>query len=209
MEDQHESRVLRRTPRTLHVFTDGACFGNGSKDALAGYGVHFPHEEYDDISEPFSYKPCTNQRAELYAIYHALTIGLNDEAIDDVFVYSDSDYSIKCIKTWAPGWHKANWTRKTGGPLKNLDIIKPLYRLYSYNRDRVHFIHVRSHTGNTDDWSVGNDKADILAGKGALSTLSEEERVALKAKEKTKAKKRSKKPKGSFKKKYTKKPKMK
>ena len=172
------SRVLRKSPRTMHVFTDGACFANGSDKAVAGYGVHFPHEEYDDLAEHFPYKPATNQRAELYAIYHALTIGLHDDMVDDVFVYSDSEYSIKCITKWAPGWHKAKWTRKTGGPLKNLDIIKPLYRLYSYNRDRVHFVHVRAHTGGTDDWSIGNDKADKLAGKGALSTMSKEDREA-------------------------------
>jgi ribonuclease HI len=177
----------------LHVFTDGACYANGTPKALAGYGVHFPHEEYDDISEAFTFKPHTNQRAELYAIYHALTISMNDKEIDDVFVYTDSDYSIKCITRWAPGWQKAKWTRKTGGPLKNLDIIRPLYRLYSYNRDRVHFIHVRSHTGGTDDWSVGNDKADKLAGQGALSLLTGEEREAYLKSLKPKKKKRKRK----------------
>jgi len=174
------SMSLRRVPGTIHIFTDGACHNNGKPNAVAGYGVHFPFEEYDDLAEPFTYAPITNQRAELYAIYHALTIALGDSEIEDVNIYSDSDYSIKCITQWAPKWHKAKWTRP-GEPLKNLDIIKPLYRLYTYNRDRVHFTHVRSHTGGTDDLSIGNDVADQCATKGAFSLLSEEEIEELKA----------------------------
>ena len=191
------ARVLRKTPDSIHLFTDGACYGNGTAKAVGGYGVYFPHQEYDDIGEPFTYKPITNQRAELYAIYHALTITLNDEKIEDVFLYTDSDYSIKCITAWAPRWKKGKWTRKVGGPIKNLDLIRPIYRLYSLNRDRVHFIHVRSHTGLGDDWSVGNEHADTLAGNGCMSQLTEEQRKAVREAERARNRNRGKKRKRS------------
>jgi ribonuclease HI len=56
----------------LIIFTDGACINNGKQNAKAGYGIHFPNNELNDISEHFINSPITNQRAELYAILVAL-----------------------------------------------------------------------------------------------------------------------------------------
>lgn len=150
------------------VFTDGACTNNGKKYAKAGYGVHFPNNDYEDVSEPFLIKPITNQRAELYAIYQALNIISNEngkinERID---LYTDSQYSIDCLTKWIKSWEKNGWKVKGGKPVKNLDIIKPTYRYIKQNPLKVFLHHVKSHTGKTDFESVHNDVADKLATSG-------------------------------------------
>lgn len=47
----------------LIIFTDGSCRNNGKSNACAGYGVLYPNKEYENVSEPFTIKPITNQRA--------------------------------------------------------------------------------------------------------------------------------------------------
>lgn len=162
--DPHST--LKRVSGVIHIFTDGACIRNGKPDAVAGYGVHFPHKEYEDVAKPFMYRPITNQRAELYAIYHALSTAVHDNLVKTTCIYTDSDYSINCLTKWCAKWKRDNWTRPKGDPLMNLDIIRPLYELYEKNKSNVRFIHVFSHTGGTDDYSKGNDVADKLALQG-------------------------------------------
>jgi len=150
------------------VFTDGACSRNGHKDAKAGYGIHFPNEEFPDVSMPFTFGKATNQRAELFAILQALKMALKIDK--SVAIYTDSDYSIKSITSWASGWKRRGWTTSSGSKVKNLDIIEPLYNLYVANASRINFKHVRSHTGKKDPISLGNEKADKLATEGMDSS---------------------------------------
>ncbi|KAJ3715191.1 hypothetical protein C8R42DRAFT_590356, partial [Lentinula raphanica] len=51
------------------VYTDGSCMSNGSDEALAGSGVHFPNGEYEDqaIRLPNEMRQ-TNQTGEIIAI---------------------------------------------------------------------------------------------------------------------------------------------
>ena len=53
------------------IYTDGACQSNGTKNAKAGIGVHFPNKEAYDISERLQGIQ-TNQRAEVTAAIRAL-----------------------------------------------------------------------------------------------------------------------------------------
>ena len=147
----------------IQIFTDGACVNNGKKNALAGYGIHFPNNEYEGISKPFLIKPITNQRAELYAIHEALTI-VSNEINKTIEIYTDSQYSIDCFTKWINRWEINNWKSRDGKIIKNLDIIKPIYKLIKQNN--VIFYHVRSHTGKNDFNSIHNDIADKLATSG-------------------------------------------
>jgi ribonuclease HI len=154
---------------TIEIYTDGSCIGNGQRDAKAGIGVLFPNGEYSNISERFLDTP-TNQRAELFAIYKALTIVLNDIKLGTkIIIYSDSEYSIKVLKEYCRKWSINNWCKSDKKPAENLDIIKPLYSIYTQYWNLINLIHVRSHTGKDDIHSINNDKVDYLAKKGATS----------------------------------------
>jgi ribonuclease HI len=161
----------------FRIFTDGACTGNGKKWARAGLGVHFPKEQHPDISLPFTDPPITNQRAELAAILMAIQTVLDKDLLngyDELVIYSDSDYSIKCITLWAPSWQRNGWKRKADSnksdakiePLKNLDLIRAIYNLLPNLPIPLVFVHVFSHTENLDYRSIHNAVADKLASEG-------------------------------------------
>jgi ribonuclease HI len=147
----------------LIVFTDGSSINNGKKNCVAGYGIHFPNKEYPDISRPFTHKPITNQRAELYAIYKAILRAKPDmPEYNEVVIYTDSSYSIQSVTVWVKNWLKNDWMSSKKEPVKNVDIIKPIYELLQ-KFPQIKLVHVRSHTKKTDFASVGNEKADELA----------------------------------------------
>ena len=144
--------------KTITIYTDGACKNNGKKNAIAGIGVY--SENVYNISEKIKGRQ-TNQRAELYAILKALELTkIDDYSI--VYIYTDSLYSINCITKWIYGWINNGWLDKKKKPVKNKDIIQPIYNIYK-KYSNIRFIHIEAHTNKTDIHSLGNAKADELA----------------------------------------------
>lgn len=150
----------------VQIYCDGACEPNPG-DAGSGmavyrggivqelwYGLHNPHG--------------TNNTAELHALHQALLYA--DRAIDEgatVQVLSDSKYAINCISVWAPGWEAKNW-KKSGGEIKNLDIIKTAHALYSTLLPKLQLTHVSAHVG-----TEGNELADRMAMHAVLTKTAE------------------------------------
>ncbi len=108
------------------VYTDGACSNNGKPYARAGYGVYFGKNDLRNVSECFN-GPQTNNAAELLAIIKALTI-LCEEIIlgNNIIVYSDSSYAIRCCTTYGAKCFKKNWINPNNKnrPIPNLEIVK-------------------------------------------------------------------------------------
>jgi ribonuclease HI len=159
-------------PKTLHLFTDGACSDNGKKGAKGGFGVHVYTKSHLDRSAPLlASDPQTNNRAELRGIQAALDL-IDEHAEEwnkeysDYFVWSDSEYSIHCLTKWAKGWRANNWKKKDGGLIQNIDLIKPLFERLS-RMPRVSLHHVRGHQdARRHEFPYdGNHKADLLATK--------------------------------------------
>jgi ribonuclease HI len=142
------------------AYTDGACKHNGSQRAKAGIGVYFNKRnsiKIPSISERLIYKTQTNNAAELMAILKCLEKCLEYRVKQKIYIYTDSDYSMKCITLWYPEWiKKGNFNDR-----KNIDILHKINSIYE--RLDVEFIHIRSHTGLTDIHSKGNEMADRLA----------------------------------------------
>ncbi len=148
------------------VYTDGACSNNGKPYARAGYGVYFGKNDLRNVSECFN-GPQTNNAAELLAIIKALTI-LCEEIIlgNNIIVYSDSSYAIRCCTTYGVKCFKKNWINPNNKnrPIPNLEIVKTAY-LFCKEHDNIDFIHVAAHTGKQDEHSLGNEMADKLANE--------------------------------------------
>jgi len=148
----------------MRVFTDGSCIANGQKGAKGGYAAWFP--ENPDWSESHRLPdthPHTNNRAELSAIRLAVEIlqrrGCSDQ---DIVIYSDSDYSIKCLTVWITGWVTRGWKTAEGKDVLNRDLIQEISGTLS--KFKTHrFVHVKAHTGGTDDLSKQNDVVDRMA----------------------------------------------
>ena len=181
---------------TFEAFTDGSTLGNGGKNALGGIGVFFPdnlgltnvslnYAKFVIENPEYAMHKATNNITELLAISIAIQLittkfkKINpDKSLDSlrIILYTDSEYSINCITKWAVGWERNGWQKKTGKKtdreIKNLDLIKKLYR--AYTTQRIKFVHVNSHTRepsnkNSVEWRIwhGNEMADQLAKKGA------------------------------------------
>ena len=149
----------------ITIYTDGSCINNGQKNASAGIGVYFGENDPRNISEKFTDEP-TNQRAELYAVIKALDKVYDDDNyinnLTNITIYTDSDYTIKCITKWIHSWLNNNWINSHGEKVKNKKYIECLYKLTKTFKN-VDFKHVRSHTGKLDKHSIGNQEADRLA----------------------------------------------
>lgn len=160
------------SPRTFHIFTDGACSDNGRKNARGGFGVYVYSKRGSglDISQPLlKSEPQTNNRGELRAIQAALDILESNEQFwsrdfDEYCIWSDSEYSIHCLTKWAPGWRRNGWKKSDGGIIQNIDLIKPVYEKLA-RMSRVRLQHVRAHQrGRENEFPYdGNAEADRLA----------------------------------------------
>lgn len=148
---------------SITIFTDGSYLRKTNK---AGYGIYFPGKELPNVSEKFTNEP-TNQRAELFAILEALLLVTEKLKVNDIHIYTDSEYSIKSITVWMKAWAKNNWKTSGNQPVKNLDILNPIYKIMEEFTGQIQFHHVRSHTKKTDELSINNQIADDLAVAGS------------------------------------------
>ncbi len=87
----------------------------------------------------------------------ALIAALEDAGGKACRIYSDSEFWINVVTKWAPGWQKRGWKKK-GGEIKNLDIVQPLFDLYTASQADLRW--VRGHEGDE-----GNELADEWANK--------------------------------------------
>lgn len=143
-------------PFDIKIFTDGACEPNPG-EAGTGLAVYLKNE----LTELWYglYQPMgTNNTAELQGLKQAFILAQEKlQAGLSVAIYCDSKYSIDCITKWASGWEKKGWT-KSGGEIKNLDIIKPAYALYQELASQITIHHVNGHVG-----IEGNELADRMS----------------------------------------------
>ena len=157
----------------MYIFCDGACKGNGQKGAVGGWAFACWAEK--PTGEPATAaadrlqigpkgEAPTNQRAELKALLEALQYA---QSQPKSVIYTDSLYSLNCTTKWGPAWKKAGWTRSSGEPLQNLDLIKPLVDLYGSLKGRVEIRHVRGHQTNSSAEAWGNNWVDRAAVAGS------------------------------------------
>lgn len=155
----------------IEIYTDGSCIKH--KGTLyGGYGVHFPDKQCDDVSKKLriSEGPITNQRAELKAIL----VGLKKCIVlkpDSIKIFSDSEYSIKCVTIWYKDWEKRGWTNFKKQPVKNQDLIQKILKYKNKFKGNLQFQHVYGH-GNCKG-NIIADKLATSASKGQISKIYE------------------------------------
>jgi len=151
-----DSKQVAKEPADIKIFTDGACDPNPGK---AGSGIAIYRK--NSISELWYgiYNSAgTNNTAELNALYQALMISKSElEAGNSVAVFCDSKYSIQCVTQWASSWEKKGW-KKSGGEIKNLELIKEMHTLYQSIKGKAQVFHVNGHVG-----IEGNELADRMS----------------------------------------------
>ena len=101
----------------------------------------------------------TNNRMELIAVIEAL--GALKRA-SKVVLHTDSQYVMKGITEWLPGWKARGWRTAAKEPVKNVDLWKRLDE--AVQPHEIKWVWVRGHSGHN-----GNERADALANKGCAS----------------------------------------
>jgi ribonuclease HI len=81
-----------------------------------------------------------------------------------VLMVSDSEYLVKGMREWAPGWAARNWTRKAG-PIENLALWQELAKAARLHE--VQWTWVRGHAKHPK-----NEYADSLAVAAAREQKS-------------------------------------
>lgn len=133
------------------VFTDGASEGNPGP---GGWGAVYVIDG-DVVDEAQGSEPhTTNNKMELTALIAGLRMLAPDTSMT---VYTDSQLVVNIVTNWADGWKARGWTKKSPGPIANLDLVKEAHALYK-ERPEVKIQWIKAHIGNR--W---NEYADALA----------------------------------------------
>lgn len=137
---------------TVFIYTDGACRGNPGP---GGWGVLLRYR--DQEKELYGGVPdTTNNRMELTAAIQGLQ-ALKRPA--RVVLASDSQYLLKGISEWLPGWIRRGWRTAGNKPVLNVDLWQLL--MTAGEPHQVDWQWVRGHNGHPE-----NERADSLANRG-------------------------------------------
>lgn len=134
---------------TVHVFTDGACSGNpgpGGWGALIRAGGHEKELSGGDAHT-------TNNRMELTAAIRAL------QALTrpcKVVLHTDSQYVVKGITEWLPGWKRRGWKNSQNKPVENRELWEELDA--ATKPHKIDWVWVKGHAGHAE-----NERVDKLA----------------------------------------------
>jgi ribonuclease HI len=142
------------------IYTDGACKGNPGP---GGWGVLLK----SGATEKELYggeRLTTNNRMELMAVIQALQALKRPCAVT---LHVDSQYVLKGMTEWLPGWKAKGWRTAAKQPVKNVELWQRLDALLAQGGHTVDWRWVRGHNGD-----AGNERADALANLGVAATLS-------------------------------------
>jgi ribonuclease HI len=137
----------------VEIYCDGACSGN---PGVGGYGSILRCGE--NVKELAGAEPVTtNNRMEMTAAIAAL------EALKrpcEVLITTDSQYLVKGMTEWLPGWVRRGWVNSKKEPVLNRDLWERLLELSKVHK--VKWAWIRGHNGHLE-----NERCDELA-RGAI-----------------------------------------
>ena len=141
--------------KEIELYSDGSCLGNPGP---GGYGIvlRYPSGNYEkEFSEGF--RITTNNRMELLGVITGLS-QLKESC--HVIITTDSQYVIKGVTAWIPGWIRNNWQTSAKKPVVNQDLWQLLAKELS--RHEVTWNWIKGHNGHEY-----NERCDKLARTAA------------------------------------------
>lgn len=151
----------------LHL--DESCLGNGREGENPGGGAGLIEVRTAggrlQRRDFYLHEPATtNNRMALRGATLALEILAGKGARLRVLMVSDSQYLVRGVREWLPGWKARNWKRKTG-PVENEALWKQLDA--ARRKHDVQWVWLRGHAGHPK-----NTYADRLAVMAAREQRS-------------------------------------
>ncbi|MEB3285721.1 MAG: ribonuclease HI [Candidatus Sericytochromatia bacterium] len=136
-------------PNPVTLYSDGCALNNPGPGGWASILVYQGVEKEIVGGEPHS----TNNRAEMMAVITGL------QALKRpcrVHIVSDSQYVIKGMTEWLPGWVRRGWQNAAGEPVKNRELWEKLAAVVALHE--VSWEWVKGHAGHPY-----NERCDQLA----------------------------------------------
>jgi ribonuclease HI len=145
------------------VHADESCLGNdATKPSPGGNGALIEAPAGDSIAR-WDFYECspqtTNNKMALAGAIAALEWIRRQWTRACVRYVSDSEYLVKGVTQWLPGWERKGWKRK-GGELQNVELWQKLAQVV-----RAHEVEWRWVRGHDDN--PKNEYADHLAVRAA------------------------------------------
>ncbi|MGQ0704081.1 MAG: ribonuclease H family protein [Gemmatimonadales bacterium] len=148
-------------PAVVHL--DESCLGNGRDvPSPGGTGglIEIRAGGRLERRDFYVHSPdTTNNKMALAGAIAVLQLLARKEKRLKVLLVSDSEYLVRGVREWMPGWITRGWKRK-GGPVENLDLWRALE--YSLSLHDVQLAWVRGHNGHPK-----NEYANDLAVRAA------------------------------------------
>ncbi|TPK16679.1 ribonuclease HI [Mesorhizobium sp. B2-5-9] len=152
----------------LVIYCDGCCEPN---PGAGGWGFAVYRQGVEIDARCGGTATATNNTMELTGLLHALAWVAAIAPAEPVVIFCDSQYVVKGLNEWVPGWKAKGWKRKgQNANEKNQTIANlPLWQTIDRARDELQFVKVewvKGHVGTS-----GNERADELAGQGRSEAL--------------------------------------
>jgi len=157
------------------VHLDESCLGNGREgDNPGGAGGLIELRTRGGIQRRDIYLSApatTNNRMALAGAAETLEVLAAKGARLRVLIVSDSEYLVKGMREWAPGWERHGWVRR-GGAIENLALWQRLVAAARLHETQLTW--VRGHKGHAKN-EYANDLAiraarEQLDSKGAVES---------------------------------------
>ncbi len=147
---------------------DESCLGNGREgDNPGGTGglIEIRTGKGIERREFFQHAPATtNNRMALAGAIALLQLLSAKGKRLRVLIVSDSEYLVRGVREWLPGWVGRGWKRKAGA-IENLELWQALHA--SLARHATQLVWVRGHAGQ-----VKNEFANDLAVRAAKEQIT-------------------------------------
>ena len=160
----------KRNGQIAVVHADESCLGNGRDGSTpGGAGSLIEVEQRGTVvrRDLFICAPdTTNNRMALSGAIATLALLARKGRRLAVAFVSDSEYLVKGMTEWVPGWRARGWRRKTGA-IENLELWKMLVQVAADHEVRWRW--VRGHAGHPK-----NEYADHLAQRAAREQVNSE-----------------------------------
>lgn len=152
---------------TMLVYTDGACVGNPGP---GGWAYVLPVGDTGDgtpVEAAGGESRTTNNQMELTAAIRGLAATPAGAAVE---LATDSQYVVKGMTEWLPGWLRNGWRNSKKEPVANQDLWRELVAVAGARA--VTWRWVKGHAGVDAGGDVWNHRCDSLASEAALDAAA-------------------------------------
>ena len=151
-----EEKIVEIRKEGINIYTDGS-FIKRNNNKYSGYGIYIPSKNIQLSINIDDHDYKTNNRAELLAIIHAITLF---KPTDKINIFTDSNYCIIIFNSVVKKY------KSSVKKYKNIDLLDKVYKILEKKYD-VKLYYVKAHSSNSL-----NDKADELAVNAALKNIT-------------------------------------